>query len=392
MPPTFTGALQPKKKSELQEIATALRLSDQGTKDELQARIKKHLDTNQSSLEDDPTFGGLFGRRKRSAQPQQGLPSSRFAPPEPPSLKPNSRRSSLGRRITALDPVRESTPVSDLRDVSMFLKRPTSPITSTPNQSPRQFDDTTPSSLPPLPPSPSASLIEHIRVSPSTNVITEQIKQSDMLQNSRETLIRVRHFLSNSQTLWSLSAVLELLYILATVIPWKHIQLPNSNSFYSVSIAYPPMHTFQTFAFWMTLLQWAIPTLIIPAVVGNVVSFNPVSSPLHISTGSPIPPFDPLTASIARLAAQVGYPFPLLEHNTQISGLDVLGFKWRVLSASISLAFSFAEAIADAPHIFAKTLVFERKYDRLSGINPIEDKTSNWKALLGAEDVNEKHQ
>ena len=74
-PIAYSGALQPKKKSELQEIALALRISDQGTKDEIQARIKKHLDTNTSSLEDDPTFAGLYGRRRRSAQPQLAPPT-----------------------------------------------------------------------------------------------------------------------------------------------------------------------------------------------------------------------------------------------------------------------------------------------------------------------------
>lgn len=66
----YSGALAPKKKSELQQIAIALKLSSSGTKDELQARIKKHLDNNQDALEDDPTFTGLFGRRKKSVQPQ----------------------------------------------------------------------------------------------------------------------------------------------------------------------------------------------------------------------------------------------------------------------------------------------------------------------------------
>jgi hypothetical protein len=66
----FAGALQPKKKSELQEIAAALRISDQGTKDEIQTRIRNYLDKHQTTLEDDPAFTGLFGRRKRSAQPQ----------------------------------------------------------------------------------------------------------------------------------------------------------------------------------------------------------------------------------------------------------------------------------------------------------------------------------
>jgi hypothetical protein len=69
MAPSFSGALPPKKKSELQQIAQALDIDSSGTKDDLQARIKKHLDNNQPELEDDPQFAGLFGRRKRSVQP-----------------------------------------------------------------------------------------------------------------------------------------------------------------------------------------------------------------------------------------------------------------------------------------------------------------------------------
>jgi hypothetical protein len=70
MAPAYSGSLGPKKKHELQEIALALRISDQGTKDEIVQRITKHLDSNQDALEDNPIFTGLFGRRKRSVQPQ----------------------------------------------------------------------------------------------------------------------------------------------------------------------------------------------------------------------------------------------------------------------------------------------------------------------------------
>lgn len=73
-PTVFTGALMPKKKSELQDIALALKISDQGTKDELSSRIKKHLDRN-PDLEDEPSFAGLFAsKRKRSVQPQPIIP------------------------------------------------------------------------------------------------------------------------------------------------------------------------------------------------------------------------------------------------------------------------------------------------------------------------------
>jgi hypothetical protein len=64
----FSGALGPKKKKELSEIARALQISDEGTKEELQARIRKHLDQN-PHLEDDTMYAGLYPRRKRSVQP-----------------------------------------------------------------------------------------------------------------------------------------------------------------------------------------------------------------------------------------------------------------------------------------------------------------------------------
>jgi hypothetical protein len=63
MPPVYSGALQPKKKSELQDIAEALDLATTGTKDDIQTRIKDHLDAH--DLSESSQFGGLYvGKRK----------------------------------------------------------------------------------------------------------------------------------------------------------------------------------------------------------------------------------------------------------------------------------------------------------------------------------------
>lgn len=84
--------------------------------------------------------------------------------------------------------------------------------------------------------------------------------------------------------------------------------------------------------------------------------------PFQVETPSAAPaPFDPLTASIIRLAAQVGYPYTFIASRTGLVGLDVLGSNWRILSASVGLAFAFAEAIAGAPQLFAKTLIREQR-------------------------------
>ena len=63
MTTVWSGALQPKKKQELQDIALALAVDSNGTKDEIHERIKVHLATNPSLASDD-RFAGLYSRRK----------------------------------------------------------------------------------------------------------------------------------------------------------------------------------------------------------------------------------------------------------------------------------------------------------------------------------------
>lgn len=71
-PIAFSGTLPSKKKADLQEIALALGIDDTGIRDDLRARIEKHLEKHQSKYSDDPVFSGLYGKRKKSVQPALG--------------------------------------------------------------------------------------------------------------------------------------------------------------------------------------------------------------------------------------------------------------------------------------------------------------------------------
>lgn len=63
----YSGALAPKKKQDLQELAADLQIDSTGTKDDIQERIKAHL-TAHPDLSQHPRFSGLYpakGRRVR---------------------------------------------------------------------------------------------------------------------------------------------------------------------------------------------------------------------------------------------------------------------------------------------------------------------------------------
>jgi len=155
---------------------------------------------------------------------------------------------------------------------------------------------------------------------------------------------------------------------------------PRGDAGKLISIVYPHWSLFQSHAFWQVLLHWAIPTLIAPAFIGCIISFNPANAPpKHNATETPIAPFDPLTASIIRLAAQVAYPYTAIAARADVAGLDVLGYNWRILSASVGLAFSFAEAISGAPQVFAKTLVHQQ---RLGILNDEREATPNRRVIM----------
>ncbi len=155
---------------------------------------------------------------------------------------------------------------------------------------------------------------------------------------------------------------MELLYILAITTHWQgvlasllfllclHCNLISCQVSDKFKVAYP-----SAVDDWTILLHWSIPSLFIPAIVGTLISFSPVKS-----EGDRMD-FDPLTASIVRLAAEAVYPyerFPLQSTSTLLGvhDVDVLGLRWRTVAAGVGVAFAFAEAITGAPKAIAREL------------------------------------
>ncbi|KAK0463178.1 uncharacterized protein EV420DRAFT_1304200 [Desarmillaria tabescens] len=306
----FSGSLQPKKKADLQHIANSLGISDAGTKDELQLRIKKHLDNNQDVLEGDPQYAGLYGVRSRggavarkpSVQPQ--LPSTRLAPPK--EMTPPSPR-----KPVPMDPIVE-TPGRG--EVSVMLKS----ITPFATKTQTVVEPPTPSSLPPLPSSAgSISAVVSARKGLSAMVIrrVEEVKKG-------EVLIKTRSWMSNSTNVWLLSALIEFFVLLVVIVPWTWTAIGG------IEVPYPPPSVLQSRAFWMDIGRWTGPTVVVPGLLGYLVSFRGHDG------------FDPLTGWVVRLAGVV-----LAEEA-----------RWRVVTASVGVAFAFAEAMPGPAPVLNESL------------------------------------
>lgn len=130
----------------------ALHISDSGTREEIQQRIRRHLDENQAALEDNPRFSGLFPKRKRAVLlsnhvyvtlphcvvvwliPQRNPPASPGSElTEDISEKKLVTPPSRATRRTFLP---EPSPVPDAREVSMMLKK--APISPPEEEAPSQ--------------------------------------------------------------------------------------------------------------------------------------------------------------------------------------------------------------------------------------------------------------
>lgn len=115
-----------------------------------------------------------------------------------------------------MEPVRESTPIEENRNVSSLLGR-------FGISSPSYADNSRA-----LITSPAKSLRDMV---PNTDAALSIVKQSQeqVLQQGSEKLLTLRIFLSNSTNIWSLTALFELLFILYEIIPWAYVDVSHAS-------------------------------------------------------------------------------------------------------------------------------------------------------------------
>lgn len=112
-------------------------------------------------------------------------------------------------------------------------------------------------------------------------------------------------------------------------------------------VPYPPGWFLQTLWPYTTLLLWLIPTVILPQLIGTLVSFRPATHGAVKRDGEATEvrqaggEADPLTAAIIRVACVFAGDWGL---DWSTVGINK---KWRVLGSSVAAAFALAEAVGE---------------------------------------------
>jgi hypothetical protein len=109
----YTGSLASKSKPDLQEIAEALALSKDGTKQDLQTRINTHFDAH-PRFKEDPKYVGLFIRTRGQKRPAQAISNDQNSPPDESNYPP----SNCSRHDPDPGPSKSTMPRSFSRDLS----------------------------------------------------------------------------------------------------------------------------------------------------------------------------------------------------------------------------------------------------------------------------------
>ncbi|KIJ25720.1 hypothetical protein M422DRAFT_38512 [Sphaerobolus stellatus SS14] len=364
----FSGSLGPKKKSELQEIAVALEIPDSGTRDELANRIKHHLAKHESSLSEDARFGGLYGRsRKRSVQPTM-MNTIKEDAASVVSIEDTSTEERIraaprrgGRHAAQREREHEHEQEQEQEEDSAAAAYSTPPHN---DSIVKVIQDLEPANIPlPVTPIPSAVRSAASAIGRDATVLIQRVKEQErsLTLEGRRMVQKTQAFLSDASNIYTMTLLFEMTIMLWAVVPTTSITFggkpavpppppgatPAAPPSPGLTLHYPSPHFFLTSTLWVLLGKWLVPTCVIPMFFGALISFNNLASIPSVSAASspdtyrpsPARDLDPVTIGIMRVAFTAASNWGVAD--------DVLPWHWRLISASVSAAFAFAEAIGE---------------------------------------------
>ncbi|KAF9517382.1 hypothetical protein BS47DRAFT_1339674 [Hydnum rufescens UP504] len=301
---SWSGALPPRKKGELLDLASQLGLEIDSTlvKTEIIDVLKTHLDAHENTLIEDARFKGLYGRKGQNPHRASAVPTVDDSEDSSPAA--TGPAITAARKRAPKPAARPPSPAGSVSRSAVSRGFPPPPSTTTPSKVP-------------LPPSPVRSLINGLaeRVRPEVNGVVGNVgfaKEQFSLETDK-ALAATKRFLSNSPNISSLTVLWELMVLVVSFIPWKSLPIvvtpPGSKGPIELAFTVPPVETLISRDLYLLIAQWAVPTLDI----------------------------DPVSSGIVRLACVCSSTWGVPP--------DLLSVKTRVISAATALAFATAEAI-----------------------------------------------
>ncbi|OXB37269.1 hypothetical protein J007_02968 [Cryptococcus neoformans] len=368
--PIFSGSLLSKRKPELVEIGAALGLpTDDIRVTDLVKSIQAHLDANEAQLASNPTFKGLFYRKRSSHGNGGGNGSHTPERSSSPTIraeikKPESSGASTARALTskASDRLQE---VADAAKVPL----PESPVAlSKVSDATRAVSESVQNALVP-------ASVPSGEITSKLQDIAQQFLQIQHRGQERVN-IGIRHtrdVISTPQALTITALSAELLFLFGHVLPFYNYtyffppipgktgtlsslvhSLFSWSPTFSWTLRLPEASGFVSSELWGAIAWWVFSTVLPPLALSTVVSFVPQKGvhrhnaprTRYQETHLPQPTPDPLVFALSRLAILV-LPLTSAAPTSLVDALEMSGnLQGRALGAALFAGLILAAKLA----------------------------------------------
>ncbi|GFZ49155.1 hypothetical protein JCM24511_06905, partial [Saitozyma sp. JCM 24511] len=355
---TYSGSLLNKRKAELVEIASALKLDADAKMTDMIKSIQGYLEAHEPELREAPMFKGLYGSRRGRASGGHGETDSEPSETVTGAIASATKKSrkSINK---AIDRVTETIDAAS-------IPLPETPIAVSKIQN--AANETVSKAL-----VPAQSLSKDItaRLTAASDLVVKLT--GDQTVRIEVAVRHLRDFLSHPPHLLTTAIALELLFLVSHVVQWyPHTfffppmghekgtipALLHSIFFWSPKINWtitlPELRSFALDGHVWSAIAWWFSATVLPALAAStIVSFVPQKG-IHRHAGAatryqathpPTPTVDPLSFALFRLALLI-FPLTTAAPSSVVDALEMSGNpEGRALGAGLVAALVLADRL-----------------------------------------------